>query len=98
MVFAASSQVIIISPILPNISAEINVPESRLSLLVTAYALFLGLFALMTGPISDKLGRRRILILGCAAMSFALFLHAIANTFLSLLAVRISCWVSRWDA
>lgn len=89
MVFAASSQVIIISPILPNISAEINVPESRLSLLVTAYALFLGMFALMTGPISDKLGRRRILLLGCAAMSFALFLHAIANSFMSLLAVRI---------
>ena len=89
MVFAASSQVIIISPILPNISAEINVPESRLSLLVTAYALFLGVFALMTGPISDKLGRRRILLLGCAAMSTALFLHGIANSFASLLAVRI---------
>lgn len=89
MVFAASSQVIIISPILPNISAEIGVPESRLSLLVTAYALFLGLFALMTGPISDKLGRRRILLLGCFSMSIALFLHAIANSFLSLLVVRI---------
>jgi len=89
MVFAASSQVIIISPILPNISAEINVPESRLSLLVSAYAIFLGLFALMTGPISDKIGRRRILILGCSTMSFALFLHAIANSFFSLLAVRI---------
>lgn len=89
MVFAASSQVIIISPILPNISAEINVPESRLSLLVTAYALFLGLFALMTGPISDKLGRRRILQLGCASMSVALFLHAVANSFVSLLVVRI---------
>ena len=89
MVFAASSQVIIISPILPNISAEISVPESRLSLLVSAYAIFLGLFALMTGPISDKLGRRRILILGCSTMSVALFLHAIANSFASLLAVRI---------
>ena len=89
MVFAASSQVIIISPILPNISAEIGVPESRLSLLVTAYALFLGMFALMTGPISDKLGRRRILLLGCSSMSIALFLHAIANSFISLLVVRI---------
>ena len=89
MVFAASSQVIIISPILPNISAEIGVPEGRLSLLVTAYALFLGFFALMTGPISDKLGRRRILLLGCSAMSIALFLHAVANSFLSLLIVRI---------
>ena len=89
MVFAASSQVILISPILPNISEEIQVPESRLSLLITAYAIFLGLFALMTGPISDKIGRRRILLLGCSSMAFALFIHGIANSFASLLIVRI---------
>ena len=88
MVFAASSQVILISPIIPNISIELGVPEGRLSLLVTTYAVFLGIFALMTGPISDKIGRRRILLIGCTSMSGALLLHAVANSFPLLFMVR----------
>ena len=88
MVFAASSQVILIAPILPNISLELSVPEAHLSWLVTSYAIFLGIFALMTGPISDKLGRRRILLLGCASMALALYLHSLANSFSALIIVR----------
>lgn len=88
MVFASSSQVILISPILPNISADLGVPESRLSWLVTIYAIFLGVFALTMGPISDKIGRRRILLLGCSSMSIALFLHGLADSFVALLTVR----------
>lgn len=88
MMFSASSQVILISPILPNISADLGIPEARLSWLVTAYAALLGVFALITGPISDKIGRRRILLLGCSAMAVTLFLHAWADTFFALLAVR----------
>ena len=75
MMFSASSQVIIISPILPNISTELNIPEAQLSWLITSYAILLGIFALITGPISDKIGRRRILLLGCSAIAVTLFLH-----------------------
>ncbi len=88
MMFSASSQVIIISPILPNISIELGVDEARLSWLVTSYAVLLGIFSLIIGPISDKIGRRRVLLLGCSALSVALFLHGLANTFWSLLVIR----------
>lgn len=88
MVFSASSQVIIISPILPRIGEVLDVPEAVLGTLVTAYAVMLSVFALVTGPISDKIGRRRILLIGTGFMSVSLFLHGIADTYFSLLTVR----------
>ncbi len=88
MMFSASSQVIIISPILPNISLELGIAEAKLSLLVTAYAVLLGICALITGPISDKVGRRSILLIGCSALSVTLLLHGFANSFWSLLIIR----------
>ena len=88
MVFSASSQVIIISPILPRIGESLNVAESLLGTLVTAYAVMLSVFAIITGPVSDKIGRRRILLIGSGLMSVCLLLHAVADTYFSLLVVR----------
>ncbi len=88
MVFSASSQVIIISPILPRIGEELNIVPSLLGWLVTSYAVFLSIFALITGPISDKFGRRIVLLAGCGSMAVALALHAMATSFESLLTVR----------
>jgi len=88
MMFSASSQVMIIPPIIPQISSELGIPESFQGMLVTAYAVMLSLFALTAGPISDKFGRRRILLIGSGAMAFALFLHHYAFDFVSLLIVR----------
>ena len=87
-VFAASSQVIVVSPILPDIATALAVPEAHLGWIVTAYAAMLGLFALLAGPVSDRVGRRRILLWGSGALAGALALHAFATTFPLLLAVR----------
>lgn len=88
LVFSASSQVIIIAPILPDISAALSVSEGLLGILSTVYAIMLSIFALITGPISDKIGRRRILLLGSGSLAGALALHGVADTFVSLLIVR----------
>ena len=88
MVFSASSQVIIIAPLLPRIGEELNVVASLLGWLVTSYAVFLSIFALIIGPISDKFGRRLVLLLGCGSMAVALALHAVADSFGTLLVVR----------
>lgn len=87
-VFAASSQVIIVSPLLPDIARALVVPQERLGLVVTAYAVMLGLFAFVAGPVSDRVGRRRILLVGTAALSAMLLLHGLAHTFAALVAVR----------
>jgi len=88
MVFSSSSQVIIISPILPRIGEELVIADSLLGWLVTSYAVFLSVFALIIGPISDKMGRRFVLLLGCGSMAIALALHAAASSFSALLTMR----------
>ena len=88
LVFAASSQIMIIAPILPRISEQLAVSEALLGTLVTAYAVMVGICALITGPISDKIGRRKILLIGTGIMTIALFLHGFVFNFLSFLTVR----------
>lgn len=88
MVFSASSQVIIVSPILPRIGEALNIAEAYQGWLITSYAIFLSLFALIIGPISDKFGRRLVILLGCGSMAVALWLHGVADNFAQLLTVR----------
>ena len=88
MMFAASSQTIIMTPILPIVEEQFSVPREYLGALVSAYSVMLGLCALVTGPLSDAMGRRRILMIGTGAMCVTLFLHSLVTDFASLLLIR----------
>ena len=79
----------IISPILPRIGDELSIPEAYLGTLVSAYSLMVGVFAVISGPISDRVGCRRILLLGSGIMTVALVLHAFVSGYGSFLAVRL---------
>ncbi|MDP2957621.1 MAG: MFS transporter [Longimicrobiales bacterium] len=89
LVFSSASQTMIISPILPRIGEELDIPDAALGTLVSAYSLMVGIFAILAGPVSDKIGRRRILLLGTATMTVALALHGLVQGYASFLAVRI---------
>jgi predicted MFS family arabinose efflux permease len=89
LVFSASSQIMIISPILPQIGEELSIADTLLGTLVTAYSLMVGLFAVISGPISDKIGRRRILIIGTGIMTVSLVFHYLVADYFSFLAVRV---------
>ena len=89
LVFSSASQTMIISPILPRISEELGIPDAALGTLISAYSLMLGVFAILAGPVSDKIGRRRILILGTGTMTVALTLHGFVTGYASFLAVRL---------
>lgn len=89
LVFAASSQIMIISPILPEIGRSLDIADAALGTLISAYALMVGVFAIISGPISDKIGRRRILLLGTGLMTLALAMHYFVDSYASFLAVRI---------
>jgi len=89
LVFAASSQIMIITPILPQIGAELDIGEAALGTLVSAYAIMVAVFAMVAGPVSDKIGRRRILLLGTAVMTAALLMHHFVVGYYSFLAVRL---------
>jgi predicted MFS family arabinose efflux permease len=48
-----------------------------------------GVFAVISGPISDRIGRRRILLLGSGIMTVALILHFFVVGYVSFLVVRV---------
>lgn len=79
----------IISPILPQIGRELGIGDAVLGTLVSAYSVMVGIFAVISGPISDRIGRRRILLLGTGTMTVALLFHGLVAGYLSFLAVRV---------
>jgi predicted MFS family arabinose efflux permease len=79
----------ILSPILPMIGDQLDIADAVLGTLVSVYSIMVGIFAILAGPVSDKFGRKRILILGCATMTVALTLHGFVTGYLSFVAVRI---------
>jgi predicted MFS family arabinose efflux permease len=89
MMFSASSQLIIMVPLLPEIEATLGVNAFWQGMLLTAYALSLGVSALLTGPLSDRIGRRRILLLGTLLLSVTLALHTVAADYELLLGMRL---------
>jgi MFS family permease len=51
-----------VTPALPKVALELNLEPLRVSLLVTAFALFACIFTPITGVLVDKLGRKKVLI------------------------------------
>lgn len=88
LVFSASSQIMIIAPILPEIGKALDTPVELLGNLVTVYAVMVGVFAIIMGPFSDKIGRRKILLIGTGCMALFLFCHTLVVDFKSFLIVR----------
>jgi predicted MFS family arabinose efflux permease len=89
MVLASSSQVMIVAPILPRIGEALHIAPALRGTLVTGFAFSLSLLALVIGPISDRVGRRPVLLLGTGAMTAALALHPLAHDYASMMAMRV---------
>ena len=89
LVFSVTSQTMILAPILPRIAEQLRVSEARLSVVATGYAVAVAAVALVAGPVSDHVGRRRMLLAGAAAMAVGLALHAAARGLGGLLLVRV---------
>jgi predicted MFS family arabinose efflux permease len=94
MVFAVSSQVNVIIPILPRVGAALSIPEPLHGTLVSAYSITLSVVALLGGPLSDRLGRHRIMLFGSAGMAAMLFLHLVAHSYAALLCLRALTGIS----
>ncbi|KAL2141880.1 hypothetical protein VTI28DRAFT_1863 [Corynascus sepedonium] len=61
---ALSGQAVVI--ILPTIGHELNIPESRLQWIISAYSLAFGCFLLLWGRVADIYGKRKIFVAGSA--------------------------------
>jgi predicted MFS family arabinose efflux permease len=89
LVFSASSQIMIIAPILPLVGDELGIREALLGTLVSAYSVMVGIFAVISGPFSDRVGRRQILLAGTGLMTAGLAAHLLVTDYTSFMLVRI---------
>jgi len=89
LVFASSSQTMIISPLLPTVGEELGIREGLLGTLVSVYSIMVGIFAVLAGPVSDRIGRRRILLAGTGLMALGLVGHLLVAGYASFMGIRI---------
>jgi MFS transporter, DHA1 family, inner membrane transport protein len=88
IIFVIGADTFLISPLIPFISRSWNIPIGSTGLLVTAYALAYALFAFGLGPLSDHIGRRKMIIAGMAGFALFTLLCGLANSFFWLILFR----------
>jgi DHA1 family bicyclomycin/chloramphenicol resistance-like MFS transporter len=76
-------------PSLPTIAEEFQISALRVQQLITAYLLPFACFALLHGPLSDALGRRRMVLGGLALYAMGSIGCFFAPSFGALLACRV---------
>lgn len=79
---------LIVSPLLPVISQTTGMPAEKGGLLITAYALCYGIAAPFFGPLSDKVGRKHLIVIGLIIFSITTFCTGLMNRFEILLLFR----------
>lgn len=80
---------IVMAPVLTQIASEFSITTGTAGLVVAAYGAPGILVAVLTGPYSDRFGRKRFLVAGSAIMGIFTLLSAFATTFAVLVAMRI---------
>lgn len=76
-------------PSMPNLVKSLNTTQSMAQLTLTFYLLSLAFAQLVVGPLSDKYGRRPILLLGILVYIIASFSSAFATNVETLIIARI---------
>ncbi|MFC4402604.1 MFS transporter [Gracilibacillus xinjiangensis] len=79
----------IIIPVLPFYAEELGASPTQLGLLMAVYSLMQFIFSPMWGRISDRIGRKPVLLIGIAGLSLSFFLMAFASQLWMLFAARI---------
>jgi MFS transporter, DHA1 family, multidrug resistance protein len=77
-----------ILPALPATGASLGVPPSDIGLAMSIYLLSLGIAPLVYGPVSDRYGRKPVMMFGCALLIVASIGCATASSLPILLAWR----------
>jgi DHA1 family bicyclomycin/chloramphenicol resistance-like MFS transporter len=90
MLFAGQIASTIFLPGLPSIAVELEIPRSVVQIMVPVYLAAFASTQLVIGPLSDKFGRKPIVLLGILLFTFASYLCANANDIQTLLLCRVA--------
>lgn len=76
-------------PALPSMQRSFNVTEAYLNLTVFAFFLFTAVGVVLAGPLSDRFGRKPVLVLGCMLFAVSSLFCTLAPTVEVLVIFRI---------
>lgn len=79
----------IVLPLLPGYAARLHVSETAIGVLVASFSLMQFLLAHWWGRLSDRIGRRPVILVGLLGSSLSYLLFAFATTYWILLASRV---------
>ncbi|MEW4233700.1 MFS transporter [Bacillus thuringiensis] len=88
IMFMIGTDTFLISPLLPTLQQVYHVSTELSGWMVSSYALGYAGFALIAGPISDGLNRKKVMVLGMSFFAISTFLCGIAPSFLWMLTFR----------
>ncbi|WP_042479395.1 MFS transporter [Bacillus ndiopicus] len=87
--FLVGFDLIVTVPMLPAISENLNINMEISGILFTSYALAYAVFGLIAGSISDRIGKKKVLLAGIIIFSIATFSTGLANSLFTLIGFRI---------
>ncbi|MDM5250007.1 MULTISPECIES: MFS transporter [unclassified Lysinibacillus] len=79
---------LVVSPLIPDIAKATATPIEKGGWLITSYALFYGLTAPLFGSISDKIGRKQMIVTGMFIFSVGTFCTGLTQDFNTVLIFR----------
>jgi multidrug resistance protein len=79
----------IIIPVLPFYAENLGASPTELGLLMAVYSLLQLIFAPMWGRVSDKIGRKPVMLIGIAGLAVSFFIMAVSSKLWMLFAARI---------
>jgi multidrug resistance protein len=88
VLFLGVSDTQLVPPLLSSIASDFNASPGHVGIIVTSYSLAAALFALFAGPLSDRIGRKKVLIGGLALFAAASFSTQHVTTLAALIAAR----------
>ena len=88
VLFLGVSDTQLIAPLLPLIAQDLSTTPGRAGIIVTTYSLAAAAFALFAGPLSDRVGRRKVLISGLTIFTVASFFTYHVSSFSALVILR----------
>ncbi|MCF8564211.1 MFS transporter [Alicyclobacillus tolerans] len=78
-----------IAPMLPAMAAALHTSAAAAALLVTAYSIPYGLFQLLYGPLADRIGKVRTILIALSLFSVGTIACGTVDTFTWLLVLRV---------
>jgi MFS family permease len=78
----------IVIPFLPMYAARLGVGAGAIGLLLSAYSMMQFIFAPLLGRLSDRIGRRPIIMLGLLGSSLSYLIYGFTDSFAGLLITR----------